>query len=40
MASLCRTIETAESGHGEAVAELAEALEPTEAAIRRALAAA
>ena len=39
MASLCRSLETAESGHGETLAELVGALDPTEAAIRRALAA-
>jgi two-component system, sensor histidine kinase and response regulator len=39
MADLCRMIETAESGHRETVAELGAALQPTEAAIRDALAA-
>ena len=38
MADLCRTIETADSGHRETVAELAGALDRTEAAIRRAVA--
>ena len=38
MATLCRSIETAESGQREAVEELTAALEPTESAIRSALA--
>jgi two-component system sensor histidine kinase/response regulator len=38
MADLCLTIESAEAGHRETVAELGAALEPTGAALRDALA--